>query len=48
MKPPKKALIKIRRSWKINPLTKVKESERVYQRDAAQKELRKEIYDPEK
>ena len=48
MKPPKKILPKIRRSWKINPFTKVKESERIYRRYNVQKELRKEIYDPEK
>lgn len=39
----KKSRIKIRRSWKIKPVTKVKTSAKIYKRRAAKRELLKEV-----
>lgn len=41
----KKSRIKVRRGWKIKPLTKVKESAKLYRRQRAKKEIRKELSD---
>jgi hypothetical protein len=39
----KKKLSPPRRSWAINPLTRVKESDKKYSRDTAKKNFRKEL-----
>lgn len=41
----KKKRIKIRRTWVINPRTKVKESKKKYDRKRAKKEYRKIMWD---
>ena len=43
MKKKKRTPVKVRRRWKIKPLTKLKESARIYRREAARNALRKEI-----
>ena len=37
--------IKIRKRWKINPKTKIKESKRVYRRKRQKQRFKKEIKD---
>lgn len=39
--------IKIRRRWRINPKTRVKESKKVYSRKRTKEELRKEAEERE-
>ena len=41
----KKRKIKIRRAWKLKPVTKVKASAKVYRRQAAKKSFSREIQD---
>ena len=43
MKKKKHTSIKVRRKWKIKPVTRRKESAKLYRRDAARRALRKEI-----
>ena len=41
----KKRKIKVRRTWKIKPLVKVKTSAKLYRRNKAKRDFRNEIHD---
>ena len=45
MKKKKRTSIKVRRNWKIKPVTKLKESVKLYRREAALRAMRKEVMD---
>ncbi len=39
----KSAILSIRKHWKINPLTHIKESDKIYNRKKAKRKVRKEL-----
>ncbi len=41
----KKSRIKVRRQWKIKPVTKLKESAKVYRRPIEKRALRKDLHE---